>query len=93
MELNLIFNIILAYVLFSLSVGITSYFTIYRPIIIKVRDEYGIHTSEMEYPFTAACILILLSALTAPVVLKTALTGPDEVMEEAIIEKLLERDD
>ena len=84
------FEIFLGYVLFSLSVGITSYFTIYRPTFIKIRDELGIWTAEMEHSIIAAVVLILLASLTAPVMLKVALTGPTQELEDSIISSILD---
>jgi len=89
----LIFNIILGYILFSLSVGITSYFTVYRPIFIKIRDEYDIEIAELEYPLIAAFVLIVMSSISAPFTFWIAITGPDEDLELSITEKLLERDE
>lgn len=89
MGLNLIVNIIAYYAIFAISVGITSYFTIYRPVINLVYEEHEVWTKEMEYPVITAVSLIVLGAIMAPVLFKAAITGPDQDLIDALTEQIL----
>ena len=78
----------IGYVIFAVSTGILSYFTVHRPILNQLEKE-GIFTDIMEHRFAFAVVTILVGALTAPFIFKLTLTGPDEDLTEDIRNRML----
>ena len=76
------------YGIFALATGITSYISIYRPVLVLIRDEYG-GAATTDYPLLTALVLILFSTLSAPIMLKRALTGIDEEIKAEIFNDLI----
>ena len=88
----MIVNCIIWYCIFALATGITSYLSIYRPILKLIKDEYG-GSPTTDYPILTAVTLVFFSTLTAPVVLKTALFGASEELQAEIFDDLIGEDE
>ena len=80
-----------SYVAFSVSIGITSYFTLYRPILRNELKDSG--AFEVTNPKLSAIILIVISSLLAPMLFKLTLTGPTKAFRQTYVEAVLEDDD
>lgn len=78
------------YGLFCLSVGITSWFTVYKPIFKKL-GERNEEIAEYYSGLIAFMIAVPATCLWAPVMLPLVLNGPDEEFTEDLIQKLMER--
>ncbi len=75
------------YCAFAVATGVTAYITIYRPALIRIRDEFG-GSYVNDYPILTAVILTALCTVTAPLVLKAAIFGPSEELKEKILTDL-----
>lgn len=73
------------YVIFAVATGVTSYFTLYRPTLARLESEYDL---EADNPFINAIQYIVLSTLTAPVVLIQTLRGCTEDYFKEILESI-----
>ena len=84
------------YLIFALTTGITAYFSIYKPILDFIREEgtevYTSTSTILDYPKFAAFVLIIISTICAPFILKTVLTGPDDALTEEIMRKFIKED-
>lgn len=85
-------EIISAYILFSVSVGITANFTVMKPVKDRIRkiksDEDFIPM--LEYPVISSLIFTSIFSLFAPLMLKMVLTGPPEYLIQERAESIIE---
>ena len=90
MILSILIKILLAYIAFCLSVGLTSWFTIYKPILSKLKER---NEEVWEYysGFTAFMIAVPTTCLLAPMMLTLVLAGPDEEFTEELVSNLIEK--
>lgn len=90
MILNIILNIAIFYALFCFSVGLTSWFTIYKPVLDKLRER---NEEVWEYysGLTAFCIAVPTTIILAPMMFHLVLTGPDDEFTEGLIDNLIEK--
>ena len=85
-------EIILAYTLFSASVGITANFTVMKPLKDRIRkiksDEDFIPM--LEYSIISGLMFTFMISLFAPLMLKMVLTGPPEYLIQERAESIIE---
>ena len=86
-------NFLIYYAIFAVTTGITGYFSIYRPILVLMKEEHGEVHPILEYPKLAALVLILISTISAPFILRTVLFGPDDNLIEELMSKFIEDDE
>lgn len=79
----MITNIIYYYCIFSISTGITSYFTLFSPIL-KELSKVELSTSQK---FARGIILVSIASVVAPILFKKTLTGPDKKLLKYISDK------
>ncbi len=89
---SIVLNILGYYVAIALATGFTSYFSIYKPILKSLQEE-GHVLWELDNPAMTACILMLLSTLFAPILIKATLFGASEEFIETYKENILNHDD
>ncbi len=87
------YNFFVYYSIFAITTGITGYFSIYRPILSYIKEEYGVVHPVIEYPKLSAIILIIISIITAPFIIKTVLFGANEALTAEIISKFTKDDE
>lgn len=92
MTSNIVLNFLGYYSAGALATGITSYFTIYKPILRDLQSK-GWHTWELENPKKTALILILVSTILAPALLKMSICGAREDFIEKYTNNLINLDD
>lgn len=79
-----------AYVIFALSTGLTSYFTLYRPTVARLSRD---HDMEPDTVVVSSLTYIIVSSLTAPVILIQTLKGCTEDYFAEILASIEEDDE
>lgn len=90
--LNIITDVLVYYGIFAFATGITSYFSIYRPILREISHIVP-EALEITQPITTALALITISTALAPVLFKMALFGPTIEFVETYIDQVVNPDD
>jgi hypothetical protein len=92
MTLSIVLNIFLFYVLFCVSVGITSWFTVYNPMLKELKDIN--EDVWREYAgLTTFLVTVPMTSLLAPIMLPIVLTGPDDEFKETFINNIMSIDE
>lgn len=76
-------NYIYGYVIFAITTGITSYFTLYRPTLVRLASEYDM---EPDNNIISIIKYISLATLTAPAILIQTLRGCTEDYFTGVVE-------
>lgn len=79
----MIYNIIFYYCIFALSIGITSYFTVYS-VLFKLIDDNKEYTKK--FKIVRFLTLVGLSSIAAPWLISITITGPSEEIIDSFIE-------
>lgn len=89
MTLNMVLNMLGYYLAVASATGVTAYFTIYRPILKQLKEE-GYDLWEFNNPKQTAMVLMFISTIFAPLLLKATIFGASENFIETYIENVLE---
>jgi hypothetical protein len=84
------YNYLCYYGIFALSVGITSYFSVYRPILLTLQKE---DIPIINHPIISTIMLMLLGTLCAPFIFITTITGASDDLKEIIVTIILKDKD
>lgn len=81
----MIYSIFVSYVIFCIATGLTSYFTLFRPLMEEIeRRDLELKGSKIVSAFTTT----ILMAFKAPLVIFTVLKGADEDFFNSVIEEI-----
>jgi len=92
MILNTVLDILPYYGLFCGSVGITSWFTVYKPILKKLKETNEGVWEQHNSLFTVV-ITMAISFVLAPIFIFVVLKGPNEDFTNTYIETLIGDDE
>jgi hypothetical protein len=90
MILSIVLEILAYYTLFSISVGFTSWFTIYKPILNELK-ELNEEVYEQHNNFLTFLVTTGATGFLAPIMFLMVLRGPDKAFKEIYIKSLLDQ--